>query len=218
MTGTARRHFWLALLLCVSSVVGHAGPTLLNGTAAQFGTTLLTVEEVYFVRALQRFKEGATDIKLREEGEALRKATQKVVFEEVVFTEMKNLQYTGGPSKSEVEKWLTTKNNGPKGASTWKTLLATYGKSESTALDRMVKSQQVERFLQKKVDTLTPIITDAEAERYYQQNPTKFRTSEYAALKPSIVTLLQKERMQKGLEEWIRFLRDKYGVTNYLES
>lgn len=210
-------------VLVVSSVYDPSGvwaakSTLLNGTAAQFGNTLLTIEDVYFIRSVQRFKEGVEDTVQREEGEALRKAIQKVVFEEVVFTEMKNLQYSGGPSKLEVEKWLAQKNKNPKTATSWRAVRSAFGRAENAALERLLRSQQVERFLQKKVDTLTPIITDAEAERYFQQNQTKFKDSTFEKLKPNIVMLLKKERMQKGLEEWIRFLRDKYGVTNYLEG
>lgn len=209
----------LLLLTILSSWYGSAqaaGKTvLLDGTAATVGKQLITVEDAYFYRSVQRLREGETgDLTKREEGDELRRTVQKIIFEEMVFAELKSFQFDGGP-RSEAEKLVRQKKAGLK-AGVWSKFLAAQGKTEANVIDSVWRSLKVEGFIQKKVETLTPIITQAEVDRYYNSNKARFEGNDYEALKPQIVRLLKKERMQKGLEEWVRFLRDKYGVTNHL--
>lgn len=189
---------------------------LWNGTAATVGKTLITVQDARFYRSLNRFVSGEPKMLEPETGEALRKTVQKMAFEEMVFLEMKAIQFDGGTRSQAEEPLRKAKARESKGG--FATLLKTYGRSESEAFERWNRSYQVERFLQKKVETLTPIVTLKEVELYYNQNRERFKGSNFEALRPSIEVLLKKERMRKGLEEWIRFLRDKYGVVNHLAS
>jgi len=203
-------------LLVIFAGSAHAAPVLLNGTAATVGKVLITIHDAYFFGALEAFKRGDPNPLKREEGLELKKIVQKMVFEEMVYAEMKSLQFQEGSRADAIKSVKAGKTKGR--AAAWREILSQYGKSESEAIDQMLKSIQVERFIQKKVETLTPIITEGEAERYYKQNASRFGGSAYENLKPSIVVLLKKQHMQKGLEEWVRFLKDKYGVTNLLES
>lgn len=211
---------FLSLALTGISTVQAAEtkPTLLNGTAATVGKQLVTVLDARFYRALTRFCDGDKDVFKSEEGEELRRTVQKIVLEEMVVVEMKSFSFEGG-SKSEAESQIRLqRQKSREREGVWRDLLSRFGKSESAAVERRHKSLQVERFIQKKVETLTPIVTEAEAERYFKQNESRFFGNNFERLKPSIILLLKKERMQKGLEEWVRFLKDKYGVTNLLEG
>jgi len=193
-------------------------PSLLNGTAATVGNRLVTIQDARFYRALQRFREGEADPFKVEQGEELRRTVQKLVLDEMVFAEMKSFQFEAG-NRAEAEKLVQAERGKSKAReSQWKELLSRFGKTEVIAVDRLHKTLQVDRFLQKKVETLTPIVTEAEAERYFQQNQTRFYGNTFERLKPSIILLLKKERMQKGLEEWVKFLKEKYGVNNLLEG
>ncbi|MBI4403305.1 MAG: hypothetical protein HY537_04050 [Deltaproteobacteria bacterium] len=191
-------------------------PTLIDGTAAVVGKTLITVEDARFYRALHRYKEGLADALNVELVDELKRTVQKMIFEELVFEEMKNLRIEGG-GKAEVEKALgAAKEKGRK--EKWREILARFGKTEAEGVNRLVKSWQVEKFIQKKVETLTPIITEAEIEKYYRQNQSRFKGEDYLSLKQGIVLLLKRQRVEKGLEEWIRFLKEKYAVRNLLEG
>jgi hypothetical protein len=206
----------LKLLILPFLLVAHAGkPVLVDGTAATVGKVLITVQDAYFFRAVQRFKDNeGTDLFRKEEGDELRRTVQKMIFEQMVYSEMQSFQFEGG-GRGEAEKIVHGRRALVK-SSLWQRLLSEFGKNESAVIESIARSLKVEKFIQKKVETLTPIITQAEVDRYYNQNKARFEGGDYEALKPKIVLLLKKERMQKGLEEWVRFLRDKYGVTNYL--
>lgn len=194
----------------------YSKPTLLNGTAATVGKTLITVQDVQFYRSLQRFREGESPAVLLETGDALKKMVQKVAFEEMVYQEMKSFEVEVGP-RTDAEKVVSQKKAAGKSAD-WQSILNQFQVTESAALDRLHKTLSVEKFLQKKVDTLTPIVTDSEVEKYYQQNQARFKGSNPEQLKPNIQVLLKKQRVQKGLEEWIRFLKEKYNLVTLLED
>ncbi len=202
------------LVLALLASTARADVTYYNGTAASVGKTLITVQDARFYRALNRFVASEANPMDPENGEALRKTVQKMAFEEMVFLEMKAIQFEGA-TKAQLEEPLKRARAQDK-KKLFGSLLKTYGRSENEAVERWNRSVQVERFLQKKVETLTPIVTLKEVETYFNQNRERFKGSNFEALRPSIEVLLKKERMRKGLEEWIRFLRDKYGVVNHL--
>lgn len=210
------------------AVVLLAGSTLqartisIDGTAAVVAKVLITLQDAYFFSGLQHFKEGERVSLKREEGEELRNVVQKIALEEMVLAEMKSLQLDAAASQNEGTRGdaqrliQMQKDKGREGE--WRQLLQRYGRSEGVAVERLARSLAVERFLQRKVETLTPIITDAEVDRYMAQNPKRFRGGDLESLKPGIVLLLKRERMQKGLEEWVKVLKEKYGVTNLLNG
>ena len=208
------RRSWLALLIVSGTAFAAEKTRLIDGTAASVAKKLITVQDAYFYRGLQRFREGQPNVLVIEEGDELRHTVQKIVFEEMVYLEMKSFQVEGGWRDEVVKAIQLQRSKGHE--KEWKEILNRFGRPESTCIDWILKGIQVERFLQKKVDTLTPVITEAEADRYYKQNEAKFNSNPYEKLKPSIILLLKKERLSKALEEWVRVLKDKYGVTNYL--
>lgn len=205
----------LILTLLLSTMAAGAEPAglMLNGTAATVGKSLITVQDAYFYRALQRVRDGNTNLLAVETGGELKRTVQKMIFEEMVFSEMKSFKFEGD-SRAQAQQIL--RQFKPKGkANVLKQALGAWGKTEAVAVERLSKTLDVERFIQKKVETLTPIVTDADIEKYYKQNQTKLGT-DFEAVKSSILMLLKKERMQKGLEEWVRSLKEKYGVTTYV--
>lgn len=211
------RSLVLAALVALSPFARAAEkPLLVDGTAASVGKNMVTVQDAYFYRAVQRFRDGEGDPLELEEGEALRRTVQKLVFEDMVQSEMASFKFDGG-SRAEAEKIVRARKLKAK-PQVWHELTTRFGRGEGAVVDCILRSLQVERFIQKKVETLTPIITQAEVERYYTSNKARFQGSDFESLKPKIILLLKKERMQKGLEEWVRFLRDKYGVTNHLAA
>ncbi|MCB0404551.1 MAG: hypothetical protein KDD51_07170 [Bdellovibrionales bacterium] len=189
---------------------------LLNGTAAKVGKTIITVEDAYFYHALGAFKTGSETSLNRPSPAELRKTVQKIIFEEMVALEAQSFKF------QEVPKGLAQAQiNRQKGKSRpeqWRQILSRFGKTEGEALALLDRSILVERFVQRKVETLTPIITDVEVERYFRQNPGRFKDKTVETAKPTIVLILKKQRVESGLEEWIRFLKKKYAVAEYLES
>lgn len=192
-----------------------AAPELLNGAAASLGSKVITVRDAQFYRALQKYRDGGTNLFARESGEDLKKTVQKVALEEMVFLEMKSFRY-GSSARAEAEKLLRSRRQGDK-ANQWSRLLREYNKSENSVVEALSRSLEIEKFLQKKIETLTPVITDAEAERYYRQNSSRYPGA-LETNRAQVVRDLKFERMQKSLEDWVQSLREKYHFVNHLPA
>lgn len=202
-------------LFAYFSLLAFSKTTLLNGTAASVGKDLITVQEAYIYRALQRFKNREYPVVQIETGENLKRTVQKAAFEHMVYLELKSFEFEGS-SRAGIEKEIQEgKRHKPK---EWESIASKFQVSEKDLTERYYRGYEVERFMQKKVDTLTPMITDAEAERFFKENPTRFKGSSFEQMKANIQVLLKKQHIQKGLEEWIQFLKEKYGFAILLEG
>lgn len=216
--------YLIALLLwntceAVTNTTVPPSRKLVNGMAGKFSGQVVTVREARFFLGLQRFREGKEDPFAPEASGELRGAVQKVLLEEMVFYELKSLKFDGGP-RSEAEKALASRKKTSR-AKVWDRLLRAYGKSDAEAVDRVWKSLQVEKFIQRRVETMTPIVTPAEIDRFIRQKASpdkKWEEAELEKLRPGATQELKKELMRKELEEWITLLKRKYSVTNYLEQ
>ncbi len=208
-----------ALSLAVSSAAVPASKSILNGMAGKYSGQVVTVRDGRFFLSLQRFREAKGDVFRPEAPGELRGAVQKLLLEEMVYAELKSLKFEGGP-RSEAEKALVLRKKAP-GSKVWARLLATYGKSDAEAVDRVWKSLQAEKFIQRRIETMTPIVTIAETDRFIRQKAPaekKWEEAELEKQRPAAAQELKKELMRKELEEWIQSLKRKYSVTNFLES
>lgn len=206
----------LALLLALSGGPLSAAVELINGAAASVGGKVITVRDAQFYRALQRYREGAGNLFSKESAEELKKTVQKVALEEMVSLEMKSFRY-GESARPEADKLLRSRRANDKGGQ-WKRMLSTYGKTETAAVDSLARTLEIEKFLQKKIETLTPVITDAEVERHYRQNPGRYNVGDLETNRAQIIRDLKFERMQKALEDWVQTLREKYRFVNHLPA
>ncbi len=207
--------FLLLFSLFFSFPLFPAKTTLINGTAASVGKDLITVQDAYVYRALQRFKSKEYPAVQIETGENLKRTVQKAAFEHMVYLELKSFEFEGGAKSSGDKELQDLKRQKPK---EWESISSKFNVSDKELTDKYQRSVQVERFMQKKVDTLTPIITDAEAEKFFKENPGRFKGSQFEQMKNNIQVLLKKQHIQKGLAEWIQFLKEKYGFAILLEG
>jgi|688.fasta_scaffold699931_2 hypothetical protein len=199
-----------AALLFFYSIVSFSAPELLNGVAASVGQTLVTIQDAYVYRSLQRFRIGQKPALLMEKGQALRSTVQKIVFEEMVVAEAKALEFKD-PDPQEAQKVLrlqTSKGN----LAEWKSILNQFTLKESDALKRLQRSLLAEKFFKKKIDSLTPLVTDGEIAQYIANNSDKIK-SLGSDPKSTVAAILKKERTEKGLQGWIQFLTEKYSAS-----
>jgi hypothetical protein len=192
----------------------YAQPKLLNGAAAVINKRVVTVQDAYIFRALQRVKAGLQPPILEEEGEELKRTVQKIVFEDMVLAEMKSIQKEIDV-RNEVTQWLKEMKEKHRGVEVVK---KRYGLSDSDLSERISRTLSADKFVQLKIETVTPVITESEVQKYFKRNEAQFRGRSFENLKPNIIVLLKKQAVQKNLEEWIKSLKDKYEVTLLLES
>lgn len=189
---------------------------IINGTAATVGKTLITFDDAHFYEALQKFWYGEKPSP-PSENERLARIVQRMMLGEMVIREMENA-VTSPQAKIEIEKKIKVLRKKPETGKRWQEILKRYGKTETAAVENLAKSFEVEKFVQKKAETLTPIVTDTDAERYFKQNQAKFSGKDLESMKPKIIWIIKQEKMRKGFEDWVRFLKEKYKASLLLEG
>ncbi len=197
-----------------------ATPTLVDGMAAKVAGQVLTVRDARFYLALSRFRDGKADPLAPETPAELKSAVQRLSLEEMVYSELRSLKFEGG-SRADAEALLKARKK-PPGNKVWDRILKQFGQTDAQAIDKVWKSSQVEKFIQRRVETMTPIVTPAEIDRFLRQRgrggDKKLDEAELERLRPGAAQELKKDLMRKELEEWIVLLKRKYSVTNYLEG
>lgn len=187
---------------------------LVDGAAAVVNKKVVTLQDAFIFRALQRVKSGAQPVVVEEEGEDLKKTVQKLVFEEMVLAEMKLLSKENS-IQADSPKWFKESKEQKKGLEVIK---KKYGVSESELLQRINRTSSADRFVQLKIETVTPVITEDETQKYFKRNEAQFRGRSYENIKPNIVIMLKKQSVQKSLEEWVKSLKEKYEVAMLMEN
>ena len=140
-----------------------------------------------------------------------------MLLEEMVFGEMKSLNFDGGP-KAEATKVLADRRKTPSFRAEWDKFVAHYSLGEEKAVSLLWRSIQVDKFIEKKVETLTPLLTSDVVDRHLIANlqRTEFITDPRRELRQRAERLLKKERMGQQLQEWVLRLKRKYSVVQYI--
>lgn len=191
---------------------------LVNGIAAEVAGKPISLEDVYFHRALDRVKNGESGLLAIEKGDALKNSVQKLVLEEMVYGEMKSLNFDGGP-KSDAVRLLQERKKSPQFRTEWEKALGYFRIGDDKAVSLLWKSLQVDKFIERKVETLTPLLTPDVVDRHLVANTPGFQTLpdvKKAELRSRADRLLKKERMGEQLRDWVLRLKRKYSVVQYI--
>ncbi len=209
-----RTLLYCALLFSFGLVPSISRGVLINGTAAIVDKRVITIQDAYIFRSLNRIKTGVQPVLSEEEGDELKRTVQKLILEGMVLAEMKNIQKEIAV-QSEVTAWLKENSIKRKGILE---VMKRFDQTEAELAQRMTRTLSADRFVELKIQTVTPVITEDEILKYYKRNEAQFRGRSFDNLKPNIIVLLKKQAVQKSLEEWVKSLKDKYTVTLLLEK
>jgi hypothetical protein len=191
---------------------------VVNGIAAEVSGRPITLEEVLIHRGLDKVRNGQPDLLAVEKGEALHAAVQKMLLEEMVFGEMKSLNFDGGP-KAEATKILADRRKVASFRAEWDKFLTHFSLGEEKAVSLLWRSIQVDKFIEKKVETLTPLLTSDVVDRHLIANNPGWEgmpEDRRLELRQRALRLLKKERMGQQLQEWVLRLKRKYSVVQYI--
>jgi len=203
------RRLILAALILFCFVVS-ATPQLINAIAAKVGDHLITVQDAYFFRGLQRLRAGEHPVVLLETDKNLQSTVRKVMFEQMIVEEAKAVDFKELDPKQVNETVKRLKEAG--GGGDWSRLLKTFSVSEAEAVQRVSQGLLAEKFLKKKIESLNPVVTESEIEQYAKNYPEKVKR--LGEKNRSLISeALKKERVDKGLQDYVDFLTEKYSAT-----
>ncbi len=190
--------------------------TLLTGSAAKVGEKVITVRDISYLAALQRLKERKGswgDPFAALSPEELKRYTKRVMLEEMCLLEIKSLEFLG-PKKSQAVELVSAQR--ARNKTQWNEFLRYYGRTDEQAMETLFRSLTVDEFLEKKMETLTPLISEEEITQVINQQASKPTGGEAETLRQSVARALRQEKMQKGLESWLSALQEKYLAVSLL--
>lgn len=86
-------------------------------------------------------------------------------------------------------------------------------------LKKFVEQKMVsKRFIKIKTDSMTAVITDQEAQMYFEKNRLKFGQMSFAQFKQNIKKFLQQQQLEERLKTLFETLKKKYRAKNYLSE
>lgn len=198
--------FWLSLIsFSGASQTGH----LLNALAAKVGNEYLTVQDAYIFRALQRYRTNEKPFIIFEKEQALKRTIEKIMFEKMLLAEVKTVDFKD-PEPSKAKEFVRSQESSAKKAG-FSLIAKEFDLSQDELMKILQKNLLAEAFLQKKIATLTPVITESEVDAYMLRYPEKVK--KLSGEKRSVVAdVIKQERASKALQDYIDFLSEKYSA------
>jgi hypothetical protein len=118
----------------------------------------------------------------------------------------------GTPLEKELKEVLARAEKALAGKAYWKSL-----ECEASCLRQSLTTKMVARnFITIKTESMTSIVTDSEAQAYFERNRLKFGTAPFESFKENIKAFLMKQQRQDRLRAWFEVLKKKYKLRNIL--
>lgn len=180
-------------------------------------TQVITSREVQILNLLETalYEKNPKDklVLLALDSKAFAKAVQDSLLEAVVSLEAQNfnlMQLAPDDVKTaERQAMRVLRDN-----RVWKKLAPS-----PKELDSLLRRKlQAKKFVQFRAESSVLPVTDAEAQRYFEDNRLKFGDLPFENLKENIKSFLSKNQVDKRLKDWFDVLLSKYQVKNLISE
>lgn len=209
------RVFLFAAILYIS--IGVHAAALVTQTVGQVSDHVVTSREVQISMAIEGVlfpaaKAPAKSLNETRPGAAdFRSAVTAVLLEAVVAIEAENFN-VAKISDEEVTAAMTQIEKAVAGRVYWNELEVSPQEIKTfTTRKLMAKS-----FLKFKTSSMSGIVTDQEAQDYYDRNRVKFGSSSFESFKENIKTFLAQQQLEERIRSWFEVIKRKYRVRTFV--
>jgi hypothetical protein len=205
--------FLLPFLFCFSA---HAA-TLVTQTVGQVHDHVVTSREVQISMAIEGVlfpsaKAPAKSLNETRPGSPdFRSAVTAVLLEAVVALEAKNFNISTLTNEERVNA-VAHVEKATAGRAYWNELEV----SSAELKDFTERKLMAKSFLKFKTSSMAGIITDQEAQDYYERNRVKFGTSTFEGFKENIKTYLAQQQLEERIRSWFEVIKRKYRVRTFV--
>lgn len=205
----------MQMLLSLFFLFPTYAATVVSESVGQVGEYVITAREVQISAAIDQVIAGKTPsgLEIRTEESDFRNAVANVLLEVVVAMEAENFN-VGTVAPDELNGALSRIDKSLSGKSFWTRLEATPDEVKKFTARKLV----AKNFLKFKSNSMVGIITDQEAQAYYDKNRIKFGSMPFASFKENIKTYLAQQQLEERLRSWFEVIKRKYKVRNLLPS
>lgn len=188
---------------------------IINQSVGQAGTHVLTSREVQISSAIEHILypvNGETKLfEIKPEDSKFPNEVTALLLETVVATEAESFN-VGKITDEQLKTSLEKIHAATKGKAYWENL-------EPSAIEIKKRVEQkilAKNFIKFKTDSLNGIISDSEAQSYYEKNKSKFGSVPFPQVKENIRTFLSQQQLQQRLRTWFEVIKRKYKARNFL--
>ena len=205
--------FLLPFLFYISA----QGATLITQTVGQVSDHVVTSREVQIAMAIEGVlfpspKSPAKSLNETRPGNPdFRTAVPAVLLEAVVAIEAENFN-VANISSEEVNAAVAQVEKVAAGRAYWNELEVSLHELKTfTTRKLMAKS-----FLKFKTSSMSGVITDQEAQDYYEGNRVKFGSSSFDSFKDNIKAYLAQQQLEERIRSWFEVIKRKYRVRTFV--
>ena len=205
-----------ALLLSLLISVPTWAVTVITESVGQVADHVVTSREVQICTVIDNIlfpskgKNGGL-VETRPEQTEFRNYVTSVLLESVISMEAESFN-VGVVSDKELAEALTKIEKATAGKSYWSQLDVSPVELKKFANRKLVAKS----FMAFKTTSMVGIITDQEAQAYYDKNRVKFGSTPFAGFKENIKTFLAQQQMEERLRGWFEVIKRKYKVRNFI--
>ncbi len=195
------------------------GATVVTRTVGQVADHVVTSREVQIATVIEGIlfppakKEGNKLVEIHLNDEEFNKKLTSTLLETVVAMEAENFS-VGALTESEVNAAVATVEKAVSGKAYWNEL-----EVSAKELKKLVRRKlEAKSFLKFKSTSMSGIISDQEAQAYYEKNRAKFGSLPFASFKGNIKTFLAQQQLEERLRSWFEVIKRKYKVRHFLSE
>ncbi|WP_347359576.1 hypothetical protein [Bdellovibrio sp.] len=205
--------FVFSLLIFMATSASAA--TLVTETVGQVSDYVVTSREVQISMAIGHIlsgEKGKTALSELRPGQAeFTSAVTQVLLELVVALEAENFNVAAVPD-NEVQDALVKIDRAVAGKAYWAQIEPTAAEVKKFTTRKLAAKS----FLKFKTNSMAGIITDQEAQVYYENNRAKFGSSPFEGFKENIKTFLAQQQLEERIRSWFEVIKRKYKVRNFV--
>lgn len=211
------RALFIFSFLLISQLV--QGATVVTRTVGQVADYVVTSREVQITAVIEGVlfpaakKDGNKLVEVRLMDEEFNKKLTSTLLETVVAMEAENFN-VGSLTDAEVNSAVATVEKAVSGKSYWNDL-----EVSAKELKKLVRRKlEAKSFLKFKSTSMSGIISDQEAQTYYEKNRAKFGSLPFSSFKGNIKTFLAQQQLEERLRSWFEVIKRKYKVRHFLSE
>ncbi|MGZ3768036.1 MAG: hypothetical protein ACXVCP_05325 [Bdellovibrio sp.] len=213
-----RNFFVIVLFFSFFFTVKGFTAEVLTETVGQVGDYVVTSREVKISMVIEKIlypSKAPTNglYEVPSSGEEFKSAVTSTLLEVVVSTEAENFSVANVPDE-EVKTALSKVEKTVSGKKYWEDLEVSDRELKKFTLRKLVAKS----FLKFKTNSMSSIVTDQEAQAYYDKNRVKFGNSSFDSFKNNIKMYLAQQQLEERLRAWFEVIKRKYKVRNFISG
>lgn len=193
-----------------------AAAKVISSSVGQVKDRIVTSREVQINQALEQLlypEKKSSEVKILTDFDSpsFAKQVTAVLLEWVVHMEANQVAVSRA-TEDDLQNAHSKVKSALQKNSAWKSLRVTSKELDST-LKRKI---QAKKFIRFRADSSVVPVSDLEAQRYFDQNRTRFGNLPFDNFRVGIKSLLARQQVEHRLKDWFEVLRGKYQVRNFL--